>query len=191
MRSRTSAAPLVAAATLAALAACAPGTPAGLAPRSVVAEPGPPVSAVAAADPAVVVAVPKRVGAVDCARFVPALVAATGVDARVREHESTPELCRYELPYNRGITTASVFFRAEPPGTPSYRPTEDLFGNTAYEVDGSAGKDCGISVAIDASKQAHEHGSHLTVLGTYEAVEEPCVVTRRIAETIFDELPDA
>ncbi|GGS12819.1 hypothetical protein GCM10010171_00620 [Actinokineospora fastidiosa] len=184
---------MTAALTLALLPACAPGSPAARAPRSTVVDTEPPpASVVPAKAAAVTVALPKAVAAeLDCERFLPALAQATGIDVEVREHESTAELCRYALPYNRGITTASVFFRAEPPGTPSYRRTEDLFGNTTYEVDGSAGKDCGISVAIDAGRQAHEHGSHLTVLGTYEAVEEPCVVTRRIAENIFAELPDA
>ncbi|MFC7613132.1 hypothetical protein ACFQV2_05350 [Actinokineospora soli] len=138
------------------------------------------------------VTTPKKVGAVlDCGRFLPAVVQGTGIDATVKADESTAELCRYALPYNRGLTTASIFFRAEPPGTPSYRPVGELFGNTAYQVDGAAGKDCGISVALDARKQAHQHGSHLTVLGTYEGREEPCAITRRITEIVFGQLADA
>ena len=190
MRLRTASALVTAALTVPSLAACAPGSPAAAPPRSAAAVPAAPAAAPPAAA-VVSVTTPKRVAAeLDCGRFLPAVVQATGIDATVKGSESTAELCRYALPYNRGITTASIFFRAEPPGTPSYRPAGELFGNTAYQVDGAAGKDCGFSVAIDAEKQAHQHGSHLTVLGTYEGREEPCVITRRITEIVFGQLAD-
>lgn len=194
MRPPTASALVAAALTVVLVPACAPAAPLAQAPRSAVADPGPVAAPPASPRTANVVSVtaPKRVAEVlDCADFLPAVAEATGIDAAVKESESTTELCRYALPYNRGVTTASIFFRAEPPGTPSYQPTGELFGNTAYQVDGEAGKDCGVSVAIDAAKQAHQHGSHLTVLGTYEGREEPCVITRRITEIVFAQLADA
>ncbi|MGX7825112.1 hypothetical protein ACTG9Q_08460 [Actinokineospora sp. 24-640] len=175
------------------LSACAPADPAAQAPRSAVADPGP---AAVGDEPVltagtVLVTTPKRAPAVlDCGRYLPVLRRVTGIDVEVRAAESTGQLCRYALPYNRGTTTASVFFRAEPPGTPSYRPTAALFGNSTYQVGGNAGKDCGFSVAIDAAKRPHQHGSHLTVLGTYEAVEKPCTVAKAITEVLFDQLDD-
>jgi hypothetical protein len=188
-------------AVAAALLSCAPATPTAQLPR--VAETAPadtpadapadvPAGAPAASAPvSVSVTTPKEVAAIlDCAAFLPAVAEATGIDAAVKKGESTAELCRYSLPYNRGLTTASIFFRAEPPGTPSYQPTDELFGNTAYQVDGDAGKDCGFSVALDAAKAAHQHGSHLTVLGTYEGREEPCVISKRLTEIVFGGLAD-
>lgn len=175
------------------LSACAPADPAAQAPRSAVADPGPAAvgeEPVLAAGP-VMVTTPKRAPAeLDCGHYLPVLRRVTGIDVEVKAAESTATLCRYTLPYNRGTTTASVFFRAEPPGTPSYRPTEALFGNSTYRVGGNAGKDCGYSVAIDAAKRPHQHGSHLTVLGTYEAVEKPCAVARSLTEVIFGQLDD-
>ncbi|MFC5287355.1 hypothetical protein ACFPM7_09860 [Actinokineospora guangxiensis] len=203
MRSRPTSATVMVAlvpAVAAALLSCAPATPTAQPPR--VAETAPvgtpvgtpldtpadtPAGAPAASGADTVsVTTPKKVAAIlDCAAFLPAVAEATGIDAAVKKGESTAELCRYSLPYNRGLTTASIFFRAEPPGTPSYQPTDELFGNTAYQVDGDAGKDCGFSVALDAAKAAHQHGSHLTVLGTYEGREEPCVISKRLTEIVF------
>ncbi|MGQ0837651.1 hypothetical protein [Actinokineospora sp.] len=137
------------------------------------------------------VRMPKRVPAIlDCAEFVPALARVTGTRVTVKADESSAELCRYRLPYPRGTTGASILFRAEPPGTPSYQPIGDLFGNTAYQVGGVGGKDCGLSVALDPGRQPHEHGSHLTVLGTYEGVEQPCALTRKAIEAVFNLLAD-
>ncbi len=155
--------------------------------------PSPPPAPEPLADDAAQVTVrqPKEVSLVlDCVEFLPELYRATGLKATVMEDQSTAELCRYSLPYTRMTTSASVFFRAEPPGTPSFQPIGELFGNTAYHVGASDRKDCGYSVALAGDKPAHQHGSHLTVLGTYEGVEPPCEVAQRLTETIFDSLPD-
>lgn len=195
VRSRSSVWPSLLVAALA-LPACAPRAEVAPAPPPRTGEPAPTADAVEV-DPAVtatsvVVRAPKRVpAALDCGAFVVPLSRATGVKAEVKAEESTAELCRFRLPYTRGATSASILFRAEPPGTPSFKPVGELFGNTAYQVGGAAGKDCGLSIVLDPVKPAHQHGSHLTVLGTYEGAESPCVITHRVTETVFDRLADA
>lgn len=174
------------------LPACAT-PPTGPIPATTNAPPPPAQPAPVAEDvPAVTVAHPKEVALVlDCADFLPEIMRATGLKVTIKADESSAELCRYGLPYTRTTTSASVFFRAEPPGTPSFRPIGELFGNTAYRVGKSDRKDCGLSVALAKDKPAHQHGSHVTVLASYEGVEPPCEVTERITEAIFDSLPPA
>ncbi|WP_253890608.1 hypothetical protein [Actinokineospora diospyrosa] len=138
--------------------------------------------------PGIMVGSPKTVPSpLDCPSYVTLITKATGVKA-----EPLPDatgLCRYRLPYARGTTNISIFFRAEPPGTPSYIPTSDHFGNTAYQVTGPDPSACGLAVALDPYLAPHEHGSHLTVLGSFES--SPCLAAKKITEAIFERLPDA
>ncbi|WP_139190679.1 hypothetical protein [Actinokineospora iranica] len=140
--------------------------------------------------PGVTVSTQKRVPAmVDCLGYVSVVTKATGVRASLVEDESTHQLCRYRLPYAGPASGVSVLFRAEPPGTPSYRHIEEIYGNTAYRVGEGDGEDsCGLSVALDPYLEAHEHGSHLTVLGSYG--DSACDVTRKILDAVFERLTD-
>ncbi|WP_026426153.1 hypothetical protein [Actinokineospora inagensis] len=137
--------------------------------------------------PGLMVGSPKTVpDDIDCAQFTPLINKATGVKAEPLD--SSAQLCRYRLPYPRGTTNVSVMFRAEPPGTPSYVRTADMYGNTAYQVVGVDSAACGYAVALDPYLAANERGSHLTVLGSFE--NNPCGVARKIIDAIFERLPD-
>ncbi|WP_146108323.1 hypothetical protein V5P93_001050 [Actinokineospora auranticolor] len=140
--------------------------------------------------PGITVATPKVVpDAVDCVSYVPLISKATGTRATQIADEQTTAVCRYRLPYPRGTTNVAVFFRAEPPGTPSYTKTEDINGNTAYTVLGEDPSACGLSITLDRYLAPNQHGSHLTVLGTFETA--PCATTRKITDAVFDRLADA
>ncbi|WP_018684097.1 hypothetical protein [Actinokineospora enzanensis] len=140
--------------------------------------------------PGITVGSPKIVPAtVDCAGYLPTFAKATGVKPDLLQ-ESTADLCRYRLPYPTGTTFASVFFRAEPPGTPSYIPVADVDGNSAFAVSGGNPSACGLSIALDPYLEPAEHGSHLTVLGGF--TNAPCpTVARKIADAVFEHLTDA
>ncbi|RLK54695.1 hypothetical protein [Actinokineospora cianjurensis] len=138
--------------------------------------------------PNTMVGSPKLAPAIlDCPSYVPLISKATGVKAEPLL--GTPDLCRYRLPYARGTTNVSILFRAEPPGTPSYVRTEDHFGNTAYQVIGPDPTACGLAIALDPYLAPHEHGSHLTVLGSFETA--PCATVRKIIDPLFARLTDA
>ncbi|MBM7772119.1 hypothetical protein JOD54_002323 [Actinokineospora baliensis] len=140
-----------------------------------------------ARQPGIMVGSPKTVPTpLDCATYVPLISRATGVKAEPLAESAG--LCRYRLPYPRATTNVAVFFRAEPPGTPSYVPTTDHFGNTSYQVVGPDPAACGLAVALDPYLAPHEHGSHLTVLGSFDSA--PCPTAKKITESIFDRLPD-